>query len=75
MNEYKVKLMITMPNKSSNLVRLMQVFKDMDVSIDHMSVANHMKDHFTITIETFHQNPTKISYLLKDLKKMNSFIT
>lgn len=74
-NYYKVKLTITMPNESWNLVSLMTLFKQLEISIEHMSVDSYENNMFTITIESIQHNPTKISFLLKDIKAQYRFIT
>lgn len=72
---YKVTLTITMPNESSNLISLMSLFKQLDIAIEHMSVDSYESNMFTISIECLQQNPTKISFLLKNLKMQYTYIT
>ena len=74
-NLYNIKLTITMPNEPWNLVSLMALFKQLEISIEHMSVDSYEDNMFTISIESLQQNPTKISFLLKDLKSQYDFIT
>lgn len=73
-NNYSVKLVITMPSKPEFLVSLMSLFKELDIAIEHMNVDHLKDDMFSVTVESVHQNPTKIAFLLKDLKEQNRFI-
>lgn len=67
-------MVIRMTNDSDNLVSLMNLCKDLHIEIGRMSV-DHEDDGFAVAVESAHQNPTKIAYLVKDLKKQYGFIT
>ena len=74
-NAYTIRMTLQMPNKPGNLVIIMSTFADLHIAINSISIESSQDELFTVAIESLHNNPTKISFLLNDLKKHYDFVT
>jgi len=72
--EYKMKIEMEAANKDGNIIKIMTLFSELNITITQISIQNLNSGKSKISLEIEFVNPTKIAYLLNDLKKYKNSI-
>jgi (p)ppGpp synthase/HD superfamily hydrolase len=73
-NSYQVTLEFKILSEYANLLSLVNVFSELDISILNIALKNLMDGTSIVTLESLFSNPSKIIFLLNNLKKIDNSI-
>jgi (p)ppGpp synthase/HD superfamily hydrolase len=73
-NIYEVTLEFKIFSEYANLLNLVNVFSELDISILNIALKNLLDGTSIVTLESAFSNPAKIIFLLNNLKRIDNSI-
>jgi len=71
---YKLQIELETTHKYGNIINIMTLFSELNITITQISIQNIDKTRNKVSLEAEFENPTKIAFLLNDLKKYKNSI-
>lgn len=73
-NKYQLAMEFRLTTKYGNIMNIIKIFNELNVSINQVALKNHADGKTVVTMESAFVNPSRIAFLLNTLKKYDDSI-